>query len=86
MSKHSTEVFECVMPDCSSAFKYASNLRKHLRLVHGGQFGCYPCRLRFKRRGEMQVHWRHLHSNEPRYLQRAAPKNTGDNSQLAPSV
>lgn len=82
MSKHSTEVFECLIPDCNSAFKYASNLRKHMRIVHGGQFSCYPCRLRFKRRREMQEHWRRIHSNEQRYLRRATPKNTSDISLL----
>ena len=69
------EVFSCAIPKCDSAFRYASNLRKHLRLAHGGQFGCHSCRLRFKQRAEMQSHWRRVHSNEPRYLRRGAKKH-----------
>jgi hypothetical protein len=77
------DVFECLVPNCSGAFKYVSNFRRHLRQVHGGQFACCSCQLRFKRRHGLQVHWRSVHRNDPRYLQRAAPKNTGDISPLA---
>ena len=75
MCKHLEKRFECTMPDCSSTFRYPGNLKKHLRLVHGGAYGCHPCQVRFNRRTLLYEHWRSLHSNEPRYIARAASKN-----------